>query len=95
MEPKEYKKQKLTNSHKIIEKAKEIAKESNIEITGLEWDGGTDIDVSKVDYHTLKITTESKSVQKGIYEEAIADFPYEDGGIVVETIQKMISDLRS
>jgi hypothetical protein len=95
MEPEKYKQQKLKNSHLIIEKAKEIARESNIEITGLEWDGGTDIDISRVDFHTLKITTEGKSVQKEIYEEAIADFPYEDGGIVVETMQKMIRDLRS
>ena len=89
----EYQQQELKGARLIVEKIKELANESNIEITKIEWDGSTLI-IDRKDFHTLKVFIENNSIQEKFYVGEFADFT-PDYGDTIKKIRNMIRILKS
>jgi hypothetical protein len=88
-----YHQQKVTKgSCLIVEKIKEMARQSDIEINKTEWDGGR-LSVNREDFHTLKIYTDDKSIQKSFYDEELADFPY-DSADTIQKVRNIVKQLK-
>ncbi len=92
MAQKKHYQQKLKGSRLIVEKMREMAKRSHVEIGEAEWDGGT-LSAKREDYHTLKVSTDDSSIQTIFYDEELADFPY-DSGDTIQKIRNMVRGLR-
>jgi hypothetical protein len=93
MASKVFNRQRLKHSHLINEKIKELTKKSKVKVTRIEWDSGT-FDMQREDFHNLKIFAERKTAQEKFFDENITDFPYEDGGVVMNKIKTMIKTLK-
>ncbi len=89
----EYQQRIIRGSRLITQKIKEIARETNIEITKIEWYGNTKI-VDEEELNTLKIFTESHAVQEKFYAKEIVDFHHYSGD-TMKKIRNMMRTLKS
>ncbi|MEE8328391.1 MAG: hypothetical protein V3R54_00495 [Thermodesulfovibrionia bacterium] len=89
----EYQQRIIKGSRLITQKIKEIARETNIEITRIEWYGNTKI-IDEEELNTLKVFAESHAVQEKFYAKEIVDFHY-DSGDTIKKIRNMVRILKS
>lgn len=92
MAGKKFYKKKAKNARLIIDRIKDIARQSSLAITRVEWDEGT-LSESRDDYHVLKIYSDDRSIERIFFDEEIIDFPYESSE-TMEKIHYMVRQLK-